>query len=57
MISVAEAIQIVAAQPRPLERGRIFLADALGRILAENVIANIDLPTLSSLTLREIRAH
>jgi len=53
----AEAIQIVAAQPRPLELGRIFLADALGRILAENVSANIDLPPLSSLTLREIRAH
>jgi hypothetical protein len=25
MISAAEAIQIVAAQPRPLELGRIFL--------------------------------
>ena len=44
MIPVAEAIQIVTAQTRPLEPERIFLADALGRFLAEDVIADSDLP-------------
>ncbi len=44
MISVAEAVQIVTAQTRPLEPERIFLADALGRFLAEDIIADTDLP-------------
>ena len=44
MIPVAEAIQIVAAQTRPLEPERIFLADALGRFLAEDIVADSDLP-------------
>ncbi len=44
MIPVAEAIQIVTAQTRPLEPERIFLADALGRFLAEDIIADTDLP-------------
>jgi molybdopterin molybdotransferase len=44
MISVAEAVQIVTAQTRPLEPERIFLADALGRFLAEDIIADSDLP-------------
>lgn len=44
MIPVAEAIQIVTVQTRPLEPERIFLADALGRFLAEDVIADSDLP-------------
>ncbi len=44
MIPVAEAIQIVTAQTRPLEPERIFLADALGRFLAEDIVADSDLP-------------
>jgi molybdenum cofactor synthesis domain-containing protein len=44
MITVAEAIQIVTAQTRPLEPERIILADALGRFLAEDIIADADLP-------------
>src|SRR5438552_15116205 len=44
MISVSEALQIVTAQTRPLELERIFLADALGRFLAEDIIADSDLP-------------
>jgi molybdopterin molybdotransferase len=44
MIPVTEAIQIVTAQTRPLGPERIFLADALGRILAEDIVADTDLP-------------
>jgi molybdopterin molybdotransferase len=44
MISVAEAVQIVTAQTPPLEPERIFLADALGRVLAEDIVADSDLP-------------
>ena len=44
MIPVAEAIQIITAQTRPLRPERIFLADALGRFLAEDIIADSDLP-------------
>jgi len=44
MISVAEALQIVTAQTPSLEPERIFLADALGRFLAEDIIADSDLP-------------
>lgn len=44
MIPVSEAIQIVTAQTRALEPERIFLSDALGRFLAEDIIADTDLP-------------
>ena len=44
MIPVAEAIQIVTAQTEALEPECIFLADALGRILAEDIVADTDLP-------------
>src|SRR6476661_8255473 len=44
MIPVAEAVQIITAQTRPLETERISIADALGRILAEDVVADTDLP-------------
>jgi molybdenum cofactor synthesis domain-containing protein len=44
MISVAEAIRIVKAQTRVLPFERVALADALGRVLAEDVIADSDLP-------------
>ncbi len=44
MISVAEAIQIVKEQTRPLTPERVCLEDALGRILAEDIIADTDLP-------------
>lgn len=44
MISVAEAIGIILEQTRPLAAERINLADALGRVLAENIIADSDLP-------------
>jgi molybdopterin molybdotransferase len=44
MISVAEAIQIVKQQTRPLAKERVRLEHALNRVLAEDVIADSDLP-------------
>jgi len=44
MISVAEAIQIVQEQTRPLPPERVCLEHAVGRILAEDIIADNDLP-------------
>ncbi len=44
MISVSEAIAIVKQQTPVLAPERVLLADALGRVLAEDVIADTDLP-------------
>lgn len=44
MISVAEAIQIVRQQTRPLPAERVALEHVLNRILAEDIIADSDLP-------------
>ena len=44
MISVAEAIQIVRQHTRTLPYERVKLDDALNRVLAENIIADTDLP-------------
>src|SRR5436305_5376604 len=44
MISVTEAIRIVIEQTRALPVERVALADALGRILAEDIVADTDLP-------------
>jgi molybdopterin molybdotransferase len=44
MISVAEAIQIVRQQTRPLPAEQVDLSHALGRVLAQNIIADSDLP-------------
>jgi molybdenum cofactor synthesis domain-containing protein len=44
MISVAEAIQIVRQQTKPLPSERIKLENALHRVLAEDVVADSDLP-------------
>lgn len=44
MISVAEAIQIVRQQTRRLSTERVELDEVLGRVLAEDVIADSDLP-------------
>ena len=44
MISVAEAIQIVKQHTRALPTERVKLEDALNRVLAEDVIADTDLP-------------
>ena len=44
MISVAEAIQIVKQNTRALPAERVKLDDALNRVLAEDIIADTDLP-------------
>ena len=44
MISVAEAIQIVRQQTQPLGTEKIDLPNALGRVLAQEVVADSDLP-------------
>jgi molybdenum cofactor synthesis domain-containing protein len=44
MISVAEAIQIVRAQTRPLPSERVKLKHVLNRVLAEDIVADSDLP-------------
>src|SRR5882762_2719097 len=44
MIPVAEAIQIVRQQTPVLPADRVVLADALGRFLAEEIVADSDLP-------------
>ena len=44
MISVAEAIQIVCQQTPTLEKEKVDLPNALGRVLAQEVVADSDLP-------------
>jgi molybdopterin molybdotransferase len=44
MISVAEAIQIVRQQTRPLPGEEVDLPQALGRVLAQDIVADSDLP-------------
>ena len=44
MISVAEALQIVKEQTRRLGTEQVKLPESLGRILAEDVVADSDLP-------------
>jgi molybdenum cofactor synthesis domain-containing protein len=44
MISVAEAIQIVRQQTPALETEQVDLPNALGRVLAQEVVADSDLP-------------
>lgn len=44
MIPVSEAIQIVLQHTRQLEVESVALGDAMGRILAEDIVADSDLP-------------
>ncbi|MGA9997913.1 MAG: gephyrin-like molybdotransferase Glp [Pyrinomonadaceae bacterium] len=44
MISVTEAIRVVKEQTRALAFEEVALADAMGRVLAEDVVADSDLP-------------
>jgi molybdopterin molybdotransferase len=44
MISVAEAVQIVRQQTRSLESEKVELPKALGRVLAQEIVADTDLP-------------
>ena len=44
MISVAEAIQIVKEQTRRLATEKVAIQDSLDRVLAEDIVADTDLP-------------
>src|ERR1043165_4430123 len=44
MIPVSEAIRIISEQATPLPAERVELSAALGRVLAEEIIADTDLP-------------
>jgi molybdenum cofactor synthesis domain-containing protein len=44
MIPIQDAIQIITAKTRPLDTERISIVGALGRILAEDIVADTDLP-------------
>jgi molybdopterin molybdotransferase len=44
LISVEEALAEILGHVRPLELERIFILDALGRVLAEEIISDIDIP-------------
>ncbi|HKS26273.1 MAG TPA: gephyrin-like molybdotransferase Glp [Pyrinomonadaceae bacterium] len=44
MLSVSEAIQVVKEQTRALPPEEVQLVEALGRVLAEDVVADTDLP-------------
>jgi len=44
MISVAAAIQVVREETSQLDSESVMLTEALGRVLAENIIADSDLP-------------
>src|SRR6266436_5415550 len=44
MIPITEAIEIVLQQTSPLEVESLGLSDALNRVLAEDIIADCDLP-------------
>jgi molybdopterin molybdotransferase len=44
MISVSEAIRIIVEQAKPLPTERVELSEALGRVLAEAIFADSDLP-------------
>lgn len=59
MISVAEAIHIVRQHTRPLPSERVKLENVLNRILAEDIIADSDLPPFdrSQMDGYAVRAH
>lgn len=44
MISIDKALRIIERESRPLGIERIDIADSIGRVLAENIVADTDLP-------------
>jgi molybdopterin molybdotransferase len=48
MLSVEDALHLVLAQVHPLDPERVPILDALGRVLAEDVYADTDIPPLSN---------
>ena len=51
MIPLTEALQIVLDSARPLDSERVDLTDALNRILAEDVCADMDIPPFDKATV------
>jgi molybdopterin molybdotransferase len=51
MIDLKEALQIVLDSAQPLGPERVGLSDALGRILAEDVAADMDIPLFDKATV------
>ena len=51
LIDIAAAREIVLASVRPLQAERVALADALGRVLAEDVASTDDMPPFDSSAL------
>ena len=51
MIELKEALRIVLDSARPLGAERVELNDALGRVLAEDVAADMDLPPFDKATM------
>ena len=48
LISVDEALQVVLASVQPLSSERVPILDTLGRVLAEDITAETDIPPLSN---------
>ncbi|MGH3072931.1 MAG: molybdopterin molybdotransferase MoeA [Gaiellaceae bacterium] len=48
LLSIEEALERILARARPLDAERVAVADAGGRVLAENVTASVDLPPFAS---------
>lgn len=44
MIEISKALKLIERQVAPLKSERVPLADAVGRVLAEDVVADIDMP-------------
>jgi molybdopterin molybdotransferase len=51
MIELTEALQSVLDSARPLGSERVDLADALGRVLAEDAVSDIDMPPFDKATV------
>ena len=51
MIKLKQALQIVLDAARPLGTERVDMSDALGRVLAENVAADADMPPFDRATV------
>lgn len=57
MLSVIEAQQAILATIRPLDVERVELLNALGRVLAEDVVADIDLPPFDNSSMDGYALH
>lgn len=57
MISVTQACQTILSRIRPLPEERVFQGEALGRFLAEDVIAAFDIPLWSNAAMDGYAVH